>query len=176
MRNNLRISVILVSAIFTADFLSAAVADEIPPRKPGGWEVVIEGEKIPKVTMKMCIDKETDRLFHKIGTDLAEQKCTRKDVKVVDNVATIDSECKISNSKVTGTTVMKFTEDTAFHSEAKAHFEPALLGKTDAVTTQDGKWTGPCPSGMKPGDFIVADGIKVNIKTLDMLRKFLPAN
>lgn len=153
-------------------FATAALADEIPPRKPGGWELVTKGEKIDDVKMKLCLDKATDKLFHDLGTDLVQKSCSRRDVKVVDNVATIDSECKVAGSKVTGVTVMKFDGDTAYHAEIKDHFEPPLLGKTDVATTQDGKWIGPCTDGMKPGDFSVGDGIKVNIKMLDTIRQF----
>jgi Protein of unknown function (DUF3617) len=169
MRIQLRISVVLVSAIFA----TAAVADEIPPRKPGGWEIVVSGEKIDDVKMKLCIDKETDQLFNKNGTELSDKKCSRRDVKVNGDVTTIDSLCKLGGTTETSSTVMTFTGDTAFHSETKIHFEPALAGKTDVVTTQDGKWTGPCAGGMKPGDMIAGNGPKLNIKMLDTVRKFL---
>jgi Protein of unknown function (DUF3617) len=168
MRMNLRFQIVIVSALFA----TAALADEIPSRKPGGWEVATKGEALPNVTLKLCIDKDTDQLFHKIGTEVTE-RCSSRDVKVEDNVATINSQCKIGNSKITGKMVMTFSGDTAFHSELKSHFEPPFKGMSDATATQDGKWIGACAAGMKPGDFALGEGIKMNIKMLETMRKFL---
>ncbi|MGP0060825.1 MAG: DUF3617 domain-containing protein [Beijerinckiaceae bacterium] len=171
MRINLHITAILISTIYA----TAAFADEFPPRKPGLWEVTSAGEKRPTVKMKMCIDKDTDEQFHKFGTDLLTEKtCSRRDLKVTDNVATAETQCKIGGSTVTTTSVTTFTGDTAFHGDSKIHSEPALLGKTDAVSTEDGKWIGPCPSDMEPGDFVLANGPTLNIKMLNALKKWLP--
>ncbi|MGO9006750.1 MAG: DUF3617 domain-containing protein [Beijerinckiaceae bacterium] len=170
MRINVHVTAILMSTIVS----TAAFADEFPPRKPGLWEITVTGEKRPARTMKMCIDKETDDLFHKLGTDLSVQVCSRRDLKVTDNVATVEAQCKAGGSTVTSTSVTTFTGDTAFHSESKSHFEPAVLGKTDFASVQDGKWTGPCPSDMAPGDFSMANGMTVNIKMLNSLKKWLP--
>jgi hypothetical protein len=170
MRINVHVTAILVSTIFS----TAAFADEFPPRKPGLWEIAVTAEKRPTVTMKMCIDKESDELFHKLGSDLSVQVCSRRDLKVAGNVATVEAQCKIGGSTVTSTSVTTFTGDTAFHAESKSHFEPALAGKTDGTTVQEGKWTGPCPSDMEPGDFVIANGMTLNIKMLNSLRKMLP--
>jgi hypothetical protein len=170
MRINVHITAILISTICC----TAALADEFPPRKPGLWEITVTGEKRPTVTMKMCIDKETDELFHKLGTDLSVQVCSRRDLKVTGNVATAEAQCKIGGATVTSTSVTTFTGDTAFHGDSKSHFEPALAGKTDSASSQDGKWIGPCPSDMEPGDFAMANGMTVNVKMLNSLRKMLP--
>ena len=170
MRRKARFSTILVSALVT----TAALADEFPPRKPGLWEVKVEGEKRPTVTLKMCIDKDTDELFHKMGVDLSVQLCEHRDVKVVDNVATVDTQCKIGSSNVTSTSITKFDGDTAFHVDTKSHFDPAFMGRSDLVSVQNGKWVGPCPADMEPGDMLMGSGIKVNIKMLNALKKILP--
>jgi hypothetical protein len=170
MRMQARISIILMSSMFA----TIALADEFPPRKPGLWEVTSTGEKRPTIKLKQCIDKATDEEFHKLGTDITDKVCSRRDVKVSGNVATVDSECKIRNSTVTSTVVTTFTADTSFHADSKSHFDPAFLGRTDAVSTEDGKWVGPCPSGMEPGDFSVGGGPTLNLKMLNALKKFLP--
>jgi hypothetical protein len=172
MRMTTRFSLVLALALGA----TAAVADEFPPRKPGLWEVALTAEKHTPVTMKMCLDRETDQLFQKFGTDVSVPACPHADVKVVGSVATAQAQCKIAGSTLTSTAVMNFKGDEAFHSEIKTHFEPAVMGRTDIFVAQEGKWSGPCPTDMKPGDFTAPNGMKLNIKMLSSLKKLLPVN
>jgi hypothetical protein len=41
-----------------------------------------------------------------------------------------------------------------------------VMGQATAVLAQDAKWTGACPAGMQPGDLVMANGMKLNIKTI----------
>jgi hypothetical protein len=172
----LMIARISLALVLPLSATAVAVADEFPPRKPGLWEVAVTAEKHSPVTMKMCIDKDTDQLFQKVGTDLSAQACAHADVKIVGNVATADAQCKVGSSTLTSTAVTSFKGDVAFHSEVKSHFEPAVTGRTDVLVAQEGKWSGPCPSDMKPGDFTAPNGMKLNVKMLSSLKKFLPQN
>lgn len=170
----MRINGIIATALGVTIIGTAALADDYPPRKAGLWEVTISAGENVSHTMKMCIDPDTDQLFHKFGTDLRTKHCARNDVKVDGSVVTADSECKVGSTTITTTSVTNFTGDSAYHVDVKTHFDPPLLGKSDASVTQDGKWTGPCPAGMKPGDFILANGMKINVKMLSVLSKFVP--
>jgi hypothetical protein len=170
MQTITRLSLVVLPLVFA----TAAAADEFPPRKPGAWEVKVVSEKHAPITLKMCIDKETDALFHKNGTELAEQACDHRDVKVDGDTATVEAQCKIGSSRVTSSSVTKFDGDTAFHADSKSHFDPPFLGRSDVVSQEDGKWVGPCPKDMEPGDFVMGNGMKVNIKMLSALKKFMP--
>lgn len=172
----MRIKWHVVTAVGLTIFATAALADDYPPRKPGLWELTVQAETGPAATMKMCIDQDTDQLFHKVGTDLRTKHCDKDEVKVDGDTINADSECKLGNRTVTTTAVTKFTGDTSYHTDVKTHFDPAVLGKTDATVTQDGKWTGDCPAGMKPGDFVMANGIKINVKTLGFLKSLIPGH
>jgi hypothetical protein len=105
---------------------------------------------------------------------MAAKHCTRNDITVSGAVVTTESECKIGDSTFTTTSTINFTGDSAYHSEVKTHFDPPVLGKSDMTLTQDGKWTGPCPPDMKPGDFVMGNGMKVNLKMLNTLRQLMP--
>ncbi len=155
-------------------FCGVALADDYPPRKPGLWEVTIGTEGTPVHTMQMCVDAATDQIFHSVGTDLRAKHCEQSDVKVNGTAVTANSVCKVHGTTVTTTATTNFTGDSAYHTDVKTHFEPAFLGKTDEAMTQDGKWTGPCPANMKPGDMVLTNGIKINVKTLNMLKSFVP--
>jgi hypothetical protein len=164
----------IAAAMLAATFCGAALADDYPSRKPGLWEVTIAAAGAPAHKMQMCIDAATDQLFHTVGTDLRTKHCAQNDVKVNGAVVTSDSVCKIHGTTVTTTATTNFTSDSAYHSDIKTHFDPAVLGKTDEAMTQDGTWSGPCPADMKPGDLVLANGIKINVKTLNMLKSFVP--
>jgi hypothetical protein len=164
----------IVGAVLILGFGSVALADDYPARKPGLWVVKMEAEGTVEHSMQMCIDAETDQLFHSVGTDLRTKHCQQNDVKVSGSTVTSDSVCKIHGTTVTTTATTNFTGDSAYHSDIKTHFDPALFGKSDTTMTQDATWTGPCPDTMKPGDMVLANGIKVNVKTLNMLKKFVP--
>ena len=169
MRNSIRLALLILSTTAA----TAAFADELPPHKSGEWEVAIVAGKRAPAKMKMCVDKKTEDLFYKTGLDVGAQVCDHHEVKVKDNVATVEAHCKVAGSMVTTTSVARFDGDAAFHAESTSRFEPALMGRKEAATTQDGKWIGACPAGMKPGDFAMDNGIKVNTKMLGALKKFL---
>jgi hypothetical protein len=153
---------------------TAALADDYPPRRPGLWEVTMGAAGAPGPTLKMCIDAETDQIFHQVGTDFKTKRCDQSDVKVNGTTVTADGECKVHGTTITTTSTTNFTGDSAYHTDIKSHFDPAFLGKTDTTMTQDGKWTGDCPADMKPGDMVLGNGIKINVKTLNMLKSLIP--
>jgi hypothetical protein len=166
---------VLLSTVFVAGaFVASASADDFPARKPGEWDVTVMRGDTPVGTVKMCLDKDTDQLLYKIGGGLSSQLCQHSDIKVTGNVLTTQSECTIHGSKITTSSTTTFDGDTAFHLKMNSHFDPAIMGKTDVVTQQQGKWVGACPADMKPGDFTAGHGIKVNIKMLEALQKHLP--
>jgi hypothetical protein len=170
MRGNGCIAVAMLATIFGG----VAQADDYPSRKPGLWVVKVEAEGTVEHSMQMCIDAATDPLFHSVGTDLRTKHCQQNDVKVSGSTVTSDSVCKVPGTTITTTAITNFAGDSAYHSDIKTHFDPALLGKSDTTVTQDASWTGPCPDNLKPGDLVLGNGIKINVKTLNMLKSLVP--
>jgi hypothetical protein len=41
-----------------------------------------------------------------------------------------------------------------------------MMGRSDSVMTQDAKWVGACPADLIPGDVVMGNGMKVNIKQM----------
>jgi hypothetical protein len=72
----------------------------------------------------------------------------------------------MGQSQMTSQAVTKFTGDTAYHTDANTKFDPPMAGRDSSVVTQDAKWTGPCPADMEPGDVVMGNGMKVNIKQM----------
>jgi hypothetical protein len=127
-------------------------------RKPGLWLVTRTiGPAGAPMTSRMCVDA---------ATDAAAKDCSKNDVKIDGKQITIDAVCTAVGTQMTTHSVTTFTGDTAFHTDITVHYQPPMMGESDATMTQDGKWTGACPADMQPGDMIGASGSKVNLKDL----------
>jgi hypothetical protein len=71
-------------------------------------------------------------------------------------VYTEQTECNLGGQVRKSTSVTTFTGDSAVHTEIRQ-------ADGSVTVTSDSKYVGACPSGMVPGDFVGADGLKFNI-------------
>src|SRR6516164_8873420 len=145
-----------------------ARADDFPPRKAGLWQVdmAMPGGAMPPQQMKMCIDPATDAEMYKLGMNASQGMCDKPDIHRSGSSVTVNTVCKMGQSQMTSQAVTKFTGDTAYHTDANTKFDPPRAGRDTSVVTQDAKWTGPCPADMEPGDVLMGNGMKVNIKQM----------
>lgn len=145
-----------------------ARADDFPPRKAGLWQIdmVMPGGKMPPQQMKMCIDPATDAEMYKLGMNASQGMCDKPDIHRSGSSVTVSTVCKMGQSQLTTQAVTRFTGDTAYHTDANTKFDPPMAGRDTSVVTQDAKWTGPCPADMEPGDVMMGNGMKVNIKQM----------
>jgi hypothetical protein len=116
--------------------------------------------------MKFCTDAATDAELYKFGINAAQGMCSHYDLHRTGDVATVDTECKMGDMKMTSRAVMTFTGDSAYKTDIKTHFDPPVMGRSDSTMTQEAKWAGPCPADMQPGDMIGPNGMKMNLNRL----------
>jgi hypothetical protein len=146
----------------------AAGLEDLPKRKPGLWEMRTgspDGKK-SSAASRVCIDTATDATLTKFATGVTSQICTKREVKVIGSVATIDAVCNISGSVQTVHSTISFKGNTAYRADARVHSDPPLMGVSNSTATQEGKWIGPCPPDMKPGDLVMGNGTKINLKDI----------
>jgi Protein of unknown function (DUF3617) len=148
--------------------LVPACGDEFPPRKAGLWQIdmAMPGMQMPPQQMKMCIDPATDAEMYKLGMSASKGMCDVPDIHRSGSTVTVGTVCKMGESQVTTQAVTKFTGDTAYHTDANTRFDPPMAGHDTSAMTQDAKWTGPCPADMVPGDVLMGNGMKMNIKQM----------
>jgi hypothetical protein len=142
---------------------SALAAPDLPRRKSGLWEMTIGGPAMPgAMTMQMCVDEKTDDLARSAGGEM-QANCTKNEIRRDGNRVITESVCKLGAS--TATTRGVFTGDFAssYSFEMKTTYEPAIGGMKDGVSQGSARWTGPCKAGMRPGDLILPNGMKMNI-------------
>jgi hypothetical protein len=158
---------------FALACIMPAAALDLPARKAGLWEITMtfDGRNMPPQVSQHCVDAETDKLMNSIGGSMRQDMCAKQEVSRVGNTIVVDSVCKIGATTTTSRGVITGDFNSAYtiKSTSKREGGPALPGMPKDGSTSmtiDAKWTGACKADQKPGDMIMADGRKVNIRDL----------
>lgn len=156
-------------------FAIPAFALDLPPRKPGLWDMrmTVDGRSSPAMNAQHCLDAETDRLLNVTGADMTRGMCSKQDVQKVGDTFVLDAVCKFGPANTTTRSVVTGSFDSAYTVKVSSTSEggPAP-GKTDMVI--EARWTGPCQAGQKPGDIIMSTGMKMNVRDLQKLQGLMP--
>lgn len=149
---------LLLGMMCCACVAAMAQAGDYPNIKEGLWSTTttMSDAKRPPQSGTMCNSTAVMQSVldaHKKNTD---QPCKIISLTHRGTVYTERTECNFGGQVRKSTSVTTFTGDTAVHTE---------IHRADgAVTvTSDSKYVGACPTGMVPGDFVGADGMKFNI-------------
>src|SRR5262249_18404024 len=82
---------------------SAALAEELPVRKAGLWELkmVRTGGAMPDMTMQHCTDPTTDKEMNNAVGPAAQQVCSKKDIRKTATGYVSDSVCTVAGVSMT---------------------------------------------------------------------------
>jgi hypothetical protein len=153
----------------------AAVAQEMPSRKPGLWEITMQITNTPSQNVKHCIDEKTDRQMQSIGQSLDKNACS-KNIWRKDGARYIgESECKIGASVATTRSVFAGDFDKAYRGEVDSRFEPPMAGVSQNKVLVTARWAGACPAGWKPGDMQMPGMGRMNVNELMSARSQPPS-
>jgi hypothetical protein len=153
----------ITSALMLLVATPSLAFDDPPSRKPGLWEVktAIEGQG-RAVTVQQCIDAATDQMLQSSTGPFAAPACAKREVKKSDVGVIIDSYCSLN-----GKAASAHADITGSFDDAYTMTVTAEGGDLPAMKmTMDGKWLGVCAANQKPGDVVMANGVKVNIPDL----------
>lgn len=152
---------------------SPAAALDMPTRRAGLWELTMtfENRNMPPHTMQQCIDAATDKQMQSMGSSMGQNTCSKQDVQQVGNTIVVDSVCQMGPMTTTSHGVITGDFNSAYTMKSTSRMTggPAVPGMpADGATnmTLDAKWLGACKADQKPGDMIMADGRKMNIRDL----------
>ena len=137
-------------------------AAELPSRKPGLWEIKMnfENRDIPGQTMQQCIDAATDQMMQSnMGSN--EGACSKRDVQRSATGITMDSTCTVGGKTVTSHAVITGSFDSAYTMTVTS--DSAVTPGAKMNMTMAAKWLGPCTGDQRPGDMIMANGMKINV-------------
>jgi hypothetical protein len=153
---------------------ATAGADELPVRKPGLWEIKIKltGGAAPTAMMRHCTDAMVDRDMSTMFNPLAPSPCAKGSVRKEGDHYTIDASCTADNKtvKVRSDVMGDFQSSYTVVTETKIQDDPDS-DPTLTSMTLEGKYAGACKMGQKPGDVMMAGGLKLNVKDMDTFRK-----
>jgi hypothetical protein len=167
-------TLLLAAAALTAPLALSAQTLDLPPRKPGLWEMSTKNEK-PKpatVAYKMCADPATDNDLMEYFLNLGACKgVTRRE----SGSFVIDAECAASGKTAKSRTVITGDLQSAYTARSEGTVDNGD-GKPPqhTLSTTTATWkSADCPA-MKPGDIAVLGGwLKLNIKQVKALTKLI---
>jgi hypothetical protein len=164
---------LLFASLFCA---MPAIADEMPQRKPGLWEIkmTMGGQEVPLRGIQQCIDAATDALMTTnvggaMGGECAKPRISSNSSSSSNSSITVDSTCKIGSTTTSTRAVIAGDFNSAYTititqmpAEGAAH---AGSGGQPQMVMQ-AKWIGPCRQGQRPGDIMMPGGVTINVRDL----------
>ncbi len=157
---------------------SAALAEDLPLRKAGLWEMKITkvGGSVPEMTMQHCTDPTTDKEMNNSVSPLAKQICTKQDIVKTATGYVTDSVCAVAGVSMTTHAEISGDFNSAYSVTSITHSDKGVTGKPlDATTKIQAKWLGDCQPGQKPGDILMPGGFKLNVKDAEKLKNLIPS-
>jgi hypothetical protein len=97
------------------------------------------------------------------------EQCSKQDMQRAGNTITVDSVCNIGGATTTSRAVVTGDFNSAYTVKVSSKREggPAVPGMpAETNMTIEAKWTGPCKADQKPGDVVMAKGVKMNISDM----------
>jgi hypothetical protein len=143
-------------------------AADLPVLKSGLWEVsrmtTQQGDQ--KHLTTMCLDDSVQAEMREFSMGVAKEMCTQNDRRIEGNRMTVKATCKLGPTTMKTESVMVFSGNTAYHTDATASYDPPFMNMSESKSTIDGKWSGPCKPGQQPGDIVTETGQTINMKAM----------
>jgi hypothetical protein len=151
---------------------SPALALDLPARKVGLWDVKMSSTtNMPLQNMQQCIDAETDKLMNNVGGSMRQEMCSKQEIKRVGNTIVVDSVCQFGQMTMTSQAVITGDFNSAYTVKVTSKRSggpstPGVPADGTSTMTIEAKWLSACKPDQRPGDIIMADGKKINIRDM----------
>jgi hypothetical protein len=164
----MRSALILAVTLITTPALAQ---EQMPSRKAGLWEMTMtfEGRGAPPQTMQQCIDAATDKSMQDMSQGMRGQSCSKRETKKVGNTIVFDTVCSMGTGTTTSHGVVSGDFNSAYTVKINSKREggpPVPNMPAETNMTVESKWLGPCKADQKPGDIIMANGMKMNVNEM----------
>ena len=155
----------IAASVVFAFAATAATASDFPTRRAGLWQISmhIDSAKMGAMGSKMCVDGTTDAKMMKYGMSQQGSECSPPSISGFGATRTVDAVCHMNGGTQKTHMTIAYADDSSYHIDMQTKFDPPFYGRAQSHQTQDAKWMGPCPAGMKPGDMEMPGGYKVNV-------------
>jgi hypothetical protein len=151
-----------------------AAAFDLPPRKPGLWELSQTTNIGPSNSrteiVRHCVDSDTDALLRRLEMmSLQQAKCSRMDLRREGEAIVLDAECKAGETEIATRAVTRGDFDAQY--TGTLHIRrlstpawPTVPPEMTIVTVA--KRIGLCTADMRPGDVVMPNGLTTSIYDL----------
>lgn len=142
-----------------------------PTRKPGLWEEVVTRDGRPGRlgVMKLCLDASAGARYSVFGQRFDKSDCQRSISQDADRIYHFASTCSLGAGGV-ARTLATATGDfkTGYDLKARIDVSGAPFSPMNGVHDVHvaGRYLGPCPGDLRPGEASLGSGLKVNIDRL----------
>ena len=139
-----------------------AHAGDPPKIKEGLWEVrgesvVKPGDAKTEIHYRLCRDHAYDKAANALLRNV--KGCNTQVKDLGDGKFSSASRCNVDGTTIASAGLTTYKGKVSLHSDTQSTFMPAYAGKTAETLTQDQRYVGPCPRGMKVGDTLGVDGL-----------------
>jgi hypothetical protein len=152
-----------------------ARAGEVPPRKPGLWELTVTQANVPTRTGQHCTDETTEKTMSLIWWHPDQQRCSRPDVVRDGGTITVDRMCTLGGRKtaehavITGDLGSAYRVELTIGESIDAQSTVVTEGSKGLTSrkgpfvletrmTIEARWLGACKVYMVPGEMFFAYG------------------
>src|ERR1700752_1299754 len=154
-----------------------AAAQDLPPRRPGLWNLnvtfTIQGQTSPPQTTRYCIDAATDREIRALDSGVFNPKCETQTLRREGNTVVMDGECKVGDQPIRAHAVSTGSFETNYRTVlriTRIGTPPFPSIPPEMTITTSANWAGACAAGQEPGDIVMPDGSRLNIRTIQAAR------
>jgi len=153
LRHILPVVVMLLAGLTS----SLTLAEDLPKRKSGLWELKMTTANMPAGMgpMQTCVDEKSDDLTQQQTQGQMKKACGESRMQRDGDRVLVHSVCRFD--KFTTTTDAVFTGhfDSSYRGDIKTTFNPPMAGRKETQMIIEAKWLGPCKAGQKPGDVMI---------------------
>jgi hypothetical protein len=137
----------------------ASADTQVPHQKPGLWQSTATMSAGQNMSTQSCIDAASEEKMSAFSSQIRNTRCKSSQVTHnMDGSWSSVSTCEFRPGKIT-TTRSQVTGD--FSSKF------TIVVRKDGSSTPDMTmtmtWMGPCKPGMKGGDVVMSNGVKMNV-------------
>ena len=153
--------------------VNTAQALDLPKRKSGLWEMTMIGDQTngQPQTVTTCVEQKTDTGLTSSFGGKIPKNCKQPTLKKSAGSFIITSACKFTDSNVTTVAILSGDTNSAYKIDRTSTYTPPNMGRKESKQSITAKWLSPCKANQRPGDMIMPDGAKINIRDIQKLQE-----
>ena len=118
--------------------------------------------------MKQCIDAASDNLMNSSFGGSAQQACSKQDMHTAGGMMIVDSVCNFGGATTTSHAVVTGSFDSAYTVDVTSTRQggrpiPGMAADGSSHMKHRRQMAGALRADQKPGDMIMANGMKINV-------------